>query len=279
MTIKEATNRLRYAAESLYPEREASQIARIILCEMCNLTTSNLILDPDKEIKFSEIERVEQELKQGRPMQYIIGECDFAEHRFSVREGCLIPRPETEELVNLITSRADKRVSIIDVGCGSGCISITLSKRLPQSKVWGLDISTEALTISQNNNQKLGADVTFVKADALAGIENYIDNQVDIIVSNPPYIPQSEIAIMRDNVTKYEPHIALFIEDNDPLKFYRAIAQSALKLLKSGGALYFEIHESFAEQMRSMLEQMDYTQIEIHNDINEKPRMVCAQRA
>lgn len=278
MTRIELFHMLTAAAESQYPQREAEQIARILLDELAGVSLTHLVVEPNKECSMPRLDEVVEQLQSGRPVQYIVGEADFCDMRFRVREGVLIPRPETEELVRLIVEEAPENPRILDVGCGSGAISIALAKEIEGAEVWGVDLSDEALKIAKENNFALSAGVNFAEADALDGVERYVDGEFDIIVSNPPYIPQSEEEDMRLNVTGFEPSMALFVEDDDPLIFYREIARSASYILREGGRLYFEIHESFAREMVELLEDRGYREIEIVNDINDKPRMACATR-
>ncbi|MFR9594218.1 MAG: peptide chain release factor N(5)-glutamine methyltransferase, partial [Rikenellaceae bacterium] len=210
---------------------------------------------------------------------YIIGETEFCDMIFKVQEGVLIPRPETEELVRWVAGEhRGKSPRIADIGTGSGVIAVSLSKLLPSSEVWAVDISPEALAQAGANGALNGVDVNFVEGDALQGVEHFLPEQkYDIIISNPPYIPQSEGESMRKNVMDFEPHLALFVDDCDPLIFYRAIAPSSTKLLTNCGKLYFEIHEDFAHDMVAMLQSIGYQRVECRHDINDKPRMICAQ--
>ncbi|MFI3285474.1 MAG: peptide chain release factor N(5)-glutamine methyltransferase [Rikenellaceae bacterium] len=274
----EVFNLLTATAESLYGVREAEQIARMILAEVAGVSMTHLILEPDVQCPIDDLDRIVAELAVGRPVQYIIGEADFCAHRFRVRDGVLIPRPETEELVYRIIEECEPTPRILDVGCGSGAIAISLAKAIEGSEVWALDLSPEALTICRENNLRLEAGVNVVNGDALNGIEYYVEGPFDIIVSNPPYIPYSEECEMRSNVLDYEPHLALFVEDEDPLLFYRNIARSALMLMESGGVLYFEIHESFWSETVDMLREMGYIGVTMCRDINNKPRIVCAEK-
>ncbi len=274
----ELYNLLSSTAEPIYGAREAEQIARMILSEVAGVSTTHLILEPHEPCSIENLDRIIEELAAGRPVQYIIGEADFCTYRFVVREGVLIPRAETEELVYRIIEECEAAPRILDVGCGSGAIAIALSKSIPDSDVWGVDISHDALAISRENNFRLEAGVHFTEADALSGVEHYVDGEFDIIVSNPPYIPFSEQDDMRINVTDYEPHLALFVEDDNPLIFYRAIARSALQLLKSEGLLYFEIHEDLWSDVVDMLREMGYIGVTMIRDINDKPRIVCAEK-
>jgi release factor glutamine methyltransferase len=195
-----------------------------------------------------------------------------------VTESVLIPRPETEELVNWVVTEANTGAAILDVGTGSGCIAIALRREIDHSKVWAMDISSKALAIARRNASKYAPDVTFVEGDALKNFDKLFDQKFDAIVSNPPYIPQSDISLMRRNVVDYEPETALFVPDNDPLLFYRAIAQRSQHLLNEGGKLYYEIYESLAQQMIDMLRDEGYENIELREDFRGKPRMICAQQ-
>lgn len=274
----ELYNLLSSAAESLYGAREAEQIARMILSEVAGVSITHLVLEPHAQCHIDNLDQILEELSAGRPVQYIIGQADFCGLRFSVREGVLIPRPETEELVYRIVEECPPEPRILDVGSGSGAIAISLAKTIPDSKVWGVDISKDALAIARENNLRLSAGVTLTEGDALSGVENYVEGEFDIVVSNPPYIPYSQQADMRENVVNFEPHEALFVEDDNPIVFYRAIAKSALKLLKSEGLLYFEIHESFWSDVVDMLREMGYIGVTMIKDINDKPRIVCAEK-
>ncbi len=271
-------NLLSSTAESLYGAREGEQIARMILAEMAGVSTTHLILEPTAECHIEELDTILGQLAAGRPVQYIIGEAEFCSYRFVVREGVLIPRPETEELVMRIVEECEESPRILDVGCGSGVIAISLAKLIPDSDVWALDLSREALRISRENNNRLEASVNFVEGDALDGVERYVEGEFDIIVSNPPYIPYSESCDMRGNVLDFEPHMALFVEDDNPLVFYKAIARSALSLLRSGGVLYFEIHEQLWSEVVDILRDMGYRGVTMLRDINDKPRIVCAEK-
>lgn len=267
-------------AEPIYGDREALMIARIIFEEVLGVSRMQLLTEPDVEVEMGEeqIASMLNDVEAARPVQYIVGEAEFCDMRFVVREGVLIPRPESEELIRWIVSqnRDHKIENILDIGCGSGALAIALSVALPQSKVVALDISDDAIAIATENRDRLSPSVEIIKGDALKGVENYTDRRYDIIVSNPPYIPQSEESMMRENVTRYEPHLALFVPDNDPLLFYRAIARSALKLLSEGGSLYFEIHENYAAECEAMLREEGFARIERRLDINDKERMICA---
>ncbi len=279
MRVRELYNALRGACEGVYPEREATQIARIMVETLTGVKPIDLVLSPSTEVEVETLEQILKELSEARPMHYILGEAEFCSLNFMVREGVLIPRSETEELVGLVVKQCSGEERILDVGTGSGAIAISVAKSLPKSEVTAIDISHEALSIARTNGERLGAEVDFREGDALQGIENYVEGKFDVVVSNPPYIPASEEVAMRDNVTKYEPHLALFVDDCDPLIFYRAIAQSSLKLLRGSGRLYFEVHETLAGEVAQLLQEMGYCEVNIVKDINDKERIVWAQRS
>ena len=263
--------------KELYGEVEARQIAEMIITECGNISRNQLIVDPDKELEIKDIDRIIEELRSWRPVQYVIGRADFDDMSLEVREGVLIPRPETEELVEWIASESAEDARILDVGTGSGCIAIALSRRLKSSRVWALDISTEALDIARRNGQRYAPSVEFIQGDALQDFSELVSEKLDVVVSNPPYIPRSDEHSMRRNVTDYEPSTALFVEDSDPLIFYRSIARTARRMLKAGGRLYYEIYEHFAADMVAMLEAEGYSEVTVREDFRGKERMVCAK--
>lgn len=275
-TRREILLRITQAIVELYGEVEARQIAEMVVLECGKISRNELLVEPNKELEINDIDRIISELCAWRPVQYVIGRAEFDGLEFEVTEGVLIPRPETEELVEWIASESAPDARVLDVGTGSGCIAISLSRRLKSSRVWALDISEKALGIARRNGQRYAPEVEFIEGDALADFSSLVSEKLDVVVSNPPYIPRSDVSGMRRNVTDYEPDNALFVEDSDPLIFYRSIARTARKMLKSGGKLYFEIYELYAAQMRSMLEAEGYADITIREDFRGKERMVCA---
>lgn len=275
-TRRELFLRVAESITELYGDVEARQIAEMIITECGNISRNQLLVDPDKELAIKDIDRIIEELHSWRPVQYVIGRADFDDMSLEVREGVLIPRPETEELVEWITSESVPDARILDVGTGSGCIAIALSRRLKGSRVWALDISPEALDIARHNGEKYAPNVEFIMGDALADFSTLVDEKLDVVVSNPPYIPRSDEHSMRRNVTDYEPSTALFVEDSDPLIFYRSIARTARRMLKPEGKLYYEIYEHFAADMAAMLEAEGYSQVVVREDFRGKQRMVCA---
>ena len=265
-------------ASECYPEVEARQIAEMILLAKGNISRNDLLIEPNVELEIPDLDVIMDELRSWRPVQYIVGKADFADMELTVREGVLIPRPETEELVDWVARDAQAGAHILDVCTGSGCIAIALKRMVKSSEVWAMDISTEALAIARENGAEYAPEVHFVEGDALADFSAHFEGVTfDAIVSNPPYIPDSDRALMRPNVLEHEPDLALFVEDSDPLVFYRAIAQTGRKVLKADGRLYFEIYESLVEEMVAMLEREGYTDIVVREDFREKPRMICAR--
>lgn len=219
-------------------------------------------------------------LKQQQPIQYIIGKADFYGLKLAVNEHVLIPRPETEELIQLIikdcSTSEEKKVAILDIGTGTGCIAIALKKHIPFSEIHALDVSKEALEVAQKNAQLNSTTIHFHELNVLAIPENnsISSTKFDIIVSNPPYITLSEKEAMHKNVTDYEPHLALFVEDYEPLLFYTHICELALKALNKGGKLYFEINQQYGEETKKLLEQKGFTNVELIKDLNNNYRIV-----
>lgn len=276
-TRREIFLQLRDIASELYGEEEGRQIAEMIVLAKGAITRNELLIEADKELEIKDIDTIIAQLREWRPVQYIIGVASFDDMDLEVGEGVLIPRPETEELVEWIASEAQQSAKIVDVCTGSGCIAIALRRRLSNSRVWGIDISKEALNIARRNAQKFAPSVEFIEGDALGDFSQCVDGKVDVVVSNPPYIPISHRELMRPNVTEHEPSIALFVDDNDPLLFYCLIARRARTMLHKGGKLYFEIYEDFADEMRVMLSSEGYSNIVVREDFRGKQRMVCAE--
>ena len=276
-TRRETIRRIAEALRSLYPEREALQIARILVAERSGLTPTELLVNSDETVRIEGLEEQIAALAAGRPLQYVLGCTEFCGLRIGVREGVLIPRPETEELVSWVVHDERRARALLDVGTGSGCIAATLALALPGAQVYAADISDTALETAARNCRALGAGVILRKADALSDLAEVFPGPFDVIVSNPPYVPQSDLPAMHVNVREYEPHEALFVPDDDPLRFYRAIARAGWRTLRPGGRLYFEIYERFADAMRRMLGEEGYTDTEVREDLNGKPRMICSR--
>ena len=277
MTRRETVDRLTARLVPLYGEREARAIARNAVAELAGLPLSALLTDPGAELAAEGLAEAEAQLIAGKPLQYVVGHTEFCGHRFAVREGVLIPRPETEELVDRIlrSERGSRRM--LDVGTGSGCIAASLALGLPEAEVFAADISDEALAVAAENFRTLDARVTLRKADALGGLDEAFPGPFDAIVSNPPYVPESDRAAMHPNVRDHEPGLALFVPDDDAIRFYRAIARAGRQMLTPGGRLWFEIYERAAAEIVRMLGAEGYTDTEVREDLFGKPRMVCTR--
>ena len=269
----------------LYDAGEAQAIVRTVLDVEYGMTLTDIICGKVNELSSDEernLEEIITRLQNGEPVQYVLGEADFAGRTFHVEPGVLIPRPETAELCQWIEEdvsslEADERTQILDICTGSGCIAITLGLTLPNSEVTGWDISEDALRIAQGNVEMLKAgNVRIEYQDAL--MLPKAAETADIIVSNPPYICEKEKADMEKNVLEHEPSIALFVPDEEPLKFYRAIAEYASSALKSEGALYFEINPIYEKETREMLEGLGFKDIETKEDAFGKKRMMKAKK-
>ncbi len=235
-------------------------------------------IDPYAECEIDDLDTIIGELATGRPVQYVLGHTEFYGRDFAVGEGVLIPRPETEELVAWIASEVSSPCAILDIGTGSGCIAATLAAEIPGAMVTAVDISDDALEIAAENCRRLGVGVEVVKADAMALDRTFGQRRFDIMVSNPPYIPASERRAMHVNVVEHEPDMALFVPDDDPLRFYRAIACQGRKMLNDGGRLWFEIHHTMGRVMEEMLNAEGYAEIRIRRDLSDKERMVCCRK-
>ncbi|MFT4801145.1 MAG: release factor glutamine methyltransferase [Flavobacteriaceae bacterium] len=281
MNLKELKTYFISSIKNLYPSEEVLSFFNLLADKQLGLSRIEIALQPEKEI--SKVEKLEfdkaiSRLENFEPIQYILGDTEFFGLPFRVDNNVLIPRPETEELVDWIVDKTqNNEATIMDIGTGSGCISISLAKHLPKTKVYGLDVSADALQVAKQNAELNKVDVTFVKADVLD--ENswemiFKDVKFDTIVSNPPYVRVLEKKLMKPNVVKHEPDIALFVEDEDPLLFYRKIAQLSKIYLKPEGALYFEINEYLSKEMKEMLEFEGFKGVEIRKDIFKKDRMI-----
>ena len=271
---------IRRALQESYSVQEAANLSRIVCCEMLGQTTIDYYLGKDIILSSKEMQKLNgilARLLNFEPIQYIQGTARFLERSYHVAPGVLIPRPETEELVEVMLREIPSDARILDIGTGSGCIAISLSKAFPNAKVTAWDVSEDALCIARRNNDDLQASVCFVKQDVLAwrgdGGQCY-----DVIVSNPPYITESEKQEMERNVLDWEPFSALFVPNNDPLLFYRRIGELGRMMLVDGGRLYFEINRAYGEATAMMLCGQGYTGIRILKDISGNDRFVIAER-
>lgn len=266
---------------NVYPDSEAKAVVRLLLEEMFNLSLTDIVCGAVDNLSDSSVLKLEEalvRLENGEPIQYVLGSTMFCGRLFRVAPGVLIPRPETEQLCKLVVDNI-KNVScpqILDIGTGSGCIATTLALDIPMAKLTAWDISAEALSIAHSNAEKLGANVEFILQDALDALS---DNcRWHAIVSNPPYICNKEKAEMKKNVLDNEPHLALFVPDNDPLLFYRHISEYAANALKENGMLFFEINEQYGEATSAMLHDLGFINIMVIKDIFGKDRNIVCKR-
>lgn len=282
MTIRESIQTITTTLQPLYDAREAAAIAKSYMLERLSWPAYELSLRGeetlDEAVQHLLMEDLPQ-LKLGRPLQYVLGVAYFYDLSFQVNEQVLIPRPETEELVQriLMDAQSGNDLSIWDIGTGSGCIAVTLAKHLPQARVFASDISTGALDVAARNARALAADVTFAQHD-MTDSEHlpFVGQQFDVIVSNPPYIPAAVRAEMHVNVIEHEPATALFVPDDRPLLFYEALAAIGTRCLKPGGRIYMETYENFHQEMIELFTQYNYIKVESIEDINGRRRMFVA---
>ncbi len=281
-TISDTLLFIRNELGGYYPPEEANSMAMIIYEHVLGYEKPFLHAHPHTKIPNSDYLQIEDivfQLKTYCPLQYILGETEFYGLKITVNEAVLIPRPETEELADrVIKDTLNKSLTVLDIGTGSGCIAIALAHALPHCRITGIDISDDALNTARQNalENRVSSNTIFLKTDILG--QPTFKQQFDIIVSNPPYVRESEKAGMQPNVLKYEPESALFVPDDDPLVFYRAIAQGAEKWLKPEGRIYLEINEALGEETASLFTRHGFTYTEIIKDINGRNRMILAAR-
>jgi len=273
---------IRHSLQDLYPPEEITSFIRLIMEDVCKLQPYQLLLDKDRQLTKTEKERIQDiivRLSNYEPIQYILGRTCFCGLSFFVDRSTLIPRPETEELVELILKDySGKPVSLLDIGTGSGCIAISIANYIPLANVMGVDISVEALTVAEANARLLKvSNISFRQMDILSPERN-ISSIFDVIVSNPPYVMEMEKVSMERNVLDYEPSSALFVSDDDPLLFYREIARFGKERLKKGGALYFEINARWGTEMKNLMHTEGYTDVCILKDLSGKDRIIKAYR-
>jgi release factor glutamine methyltransferase len=284
MKIKEYRAQFIQELTSIYGEGEAESFFYLILEEKQQLKRIDLALQPDLEITEVEIvvwNSILEQLKLEIPIQYLLGKTSFYGLDFEVNENVLIPRPETEELVDWIISSTQtisksSNLKILDIGTGSGCIAISLAKNLPNAQVFAIDVSEKALATAQKNAILNEVKVTFIEQNILGTLD--LGQEFDIIVSNPPYVRNLEKEEIKKNVLEHEPHLALFVEDHDALIFYEKIAELARKNLSNSGQLYFEINQYLGKEMVGLLEEMNFKNVELRKDIYGNDRMVLGFR-
>lgn len=275
MTLSEIFHSLSQQLHGFYSKQESESLVIWLFEEYLGKSRKDISGDFVLDALPMELTNAFNELLEGKPIQYVTGKAPFYGREFFVNSSVLIPRNETEELVHLIIKENKiEGMRILDIGTGSGCIPITLALEIKGADVFGLDISEEALLVASQNTATLGVKVDFLNCDIL-NEEIPFDN-LDVIVSNPPYVKISEKELMHENVLKHEPHLALFVQDDDPLLFYRHIAQKAKKVLNPKGRLYFEINEELGTITSELLTENGYNSIRIIKDLNNKDRIVKA---
>lgn len=280
MTTTEIISLIRAELKGLYEPKELESITRALMEDVLHYSPVDTVLRGDFEqddIFADKIRAMTLRLKQSEPLQYVLGHAPFHGHDFKVTPATLIPRPETERMVDMIADENEgSDLHVLDMGTGSGCIAISLARALKFAQVTGIDVSAEALQVALENARNLKAEVRWEQKDMLTLQPQ--EEVYDIIVSNPPYVCESERRIMEPNVLRHEPAAALFVPDGDPLKFYKAIAGFAIVSLKRGGKLYLEINQRFGTEMRQLLEEKRFTEVRILNDQYGQVRYAIATR-
>jgi len=288
MTLNEARTVLTRELKNVYEIAELRNIIELVIEHITNMSRAEQVKNKVPYLTCTQLEDLDaitERLKKNEPVQYILGEAWFAGMKFKVNKNVLIPRPETEELVDWIVKESqksnpesirDKSQNIIDVGTGSGCIPITLKKKLPHATISAIDVCSEALFTATENAIELNTDVNFLLLDFLDEEKWKELGQYDIIVSNPPYVKQSEINTMHERVKEFEPYLALFVPDNDALLFYKKLSGFAVKHLKSEGNLFVEINEALGEQVVNLFQTAGFANIELRKDMQGKDRMIKA---
>ncbi len=267
----------------LYGSRESAQLVVLLIKHFFGFDKVKMALEPDLRLSESELLQLHfavKELLNNKPLQYVLGETEFYGRRFITKSGALIPRPETEQLIDLIIDKEKSRktFSIVDIGTGSGCLAISLALEFPEANVTAFDVSAEALDVARENGALHEVAVDFIKADLLTEKHVYFERQADLIVSNPPYVRHSEQALMRKNVTDWEPSLALFVSDEDPLVFYYALAKLAAEKLNKGGSIWVEINEAFSKEVMAIFDENGLSNAQCFQDFHNKDRFVRAEK-
>lgn len=302
MTIGEAYKQLSLLLQAIYDSREARNIANLVIENITGFSGSDRVVHQHENMNDEQqhtLQKMTSELLNHKPVQYVLHEAHWYKMKWYVDERVLIPRPETEELVEWIIedvkekepriknqesrfgkkdTNTEHQVSILDVGTGSGCIAVALKKNLPKTKMLAADVSEDAIKVAKQNALANEVHIEFTKMNALDAEDWKALPALDCIVSNPPYIAQSEAHTMNDNVLKYEPHLALFVPNDNPLLFYEAISTFGWRSLKNGGKLFFEINESFGDEVVHLLWTKSYQNIEVKKDMQNKNRMVKGEK-
>lgn len=282
MTFKEYTDYWCHSLQSVYDEREAKNILQLACQDVLGWSRAELMSKQSEDFSEENKDLLQDlliRLITGEPYQYIVGFTYFYDLKIEVSPSVLIPRPETEELVDWVRNElpANFKGRIEDWCTGSGCIALALKSVFPAATVFGIDVSKEAIFRAKSNAQKLGLDVVFEIHTALSDEDAYSE-KLDVMVSNPPYIPVHEKEMMNKNVIDYEPELALFVPSDEALLFYNALGQQAWRRLVPGGKLFFELHEEYAHETKQAMETLGFTNVEVRNDLQGKPRMLMATR-
>ena len=280
--MKQLIDKLQTSLSGIYEGHELTAIIRTICCDMLGIGTATYYLKEAVTLTTEQgtlLQGIIDRLRQGEPLQYIEGKAPFCGMEFAVNSSVLIPRPETAELVDwIVCEHATQHPRILDLGTGSGCIAIALSNQLPQATIEACDISAEALTVAKENARMNEAPVSFFTHDML-DLGTPLPHSYDILVSNPPYIRQSEAADMSIQVTEWEPHTALFVPDNDALRFYRAIAElGQTEALRPGGHIYVEINQALGKETVALFKSYEYKDVKLRKDIYGNNRMIKCKK-
>ena len=283
MTLNEARTVLTKELKNVYETDELRNIIELVIEHITNMSRAEQVKNKVPYLTCTQLEDLDaitERLKKNEPVQYVLGEAWFAGMKFKVNKNVLIPRPETEELVDWIVKESQKSKvksqNIIDIGTGSGCIPITLKHQLPEANVSAIDVCSEALFNATENAIKLNTEVDFTLLDFLDEEKWNELHQYDIIVSNPPYVKQSEINTIHERVKEFEPHLALFVPDNDPILFYKKLSDFSMKHLNAGGKLFVEINEALGEAVSNLFRSAGFLNVDLKKDMQGKDRMVMA---
>lgn len=278
--MQKVKNFIKNELKGLFSPDEINSLTRLILEKEFSIPLADVLTCKFNHLSDAEMQRLSEivgKLKNSEPIQYILGETDFFGLTFYLDDSVLIPRPETEELVQWIVDLVkNESLKILDIGTGSGCIAVTLAKKLPFAEVHAWDISRDALGVARKNADKNGVHLFLAEKDILQ--ESVSDEKFDIVVSNPPYVTEFEKGEMQENVLNFEPHLAMFVSDQNALVFYEKIADFALKNLNKGGKLFFEINREKGNQIEMLLQQRGFGNIERQKDISGNERMIKAER-
>ena len=287
MNLSQAKNQLQESISGIYDSREAENISQMVMESITGWERIDISLNRQAALSVNQLERIKQigqELLAHRPVQYVLGESWFAGMKFFVDENVLVPRPETDELVNWVAEEIDngpkgkQDLIVMDVGTGSGCIAISVKKKIPAVKMLAVDVSDAALSIAKKNSKSLNAEIELIKADFLNPSIRQELPAVDILISNPPYIPKSAGSTMSPGVVNHEPSLALFVDDHHPLVFYHALSEFGKTHLHSGGMIFAEINELMGPSVLELFER-DGWELEMRKDLQGKHRMIKAWKS